>query len=70
MREYPPTHKHTTPTHTHTYFNRQTSGEELLRIFRVGVLIVTSSSADVGWIPTVASKSAFVNPALIAIANP
>nr|GMD69019.1 protein EIN4 [Ipomoea batatas] len=34
------------------------------------VLIVTNSSADVGWIPTVASKSAFVKPAFKATANP
>lgn len=41
-----------------------------LRIFRVGVLIVTNSSAAVGWTPTVASKSALVRPAFKATANP
>jgi hypothetical protein len=43
---------------------------ELLRIFLVGFLIVTNSSADVGWMPIVTSKSCFVKPALTAIAMP
>lgn len=33
-------------------------------------LIVTNSSAPVGWIATVLSKSAFVAPILIATAKP
>ncbi len=32
--------------------------------------MVTSSSADVGWIPTVESNCFFVNPAFTATANP
>lgn len=32
--------------------------------------MVTYSSAAVGWMPTVASKSAFVNPTLMATAKP
>lgn len=46
------------------------TSEGALRIFRVGVLMVTNSSAAVGWIPIVASKSALVRPAFTAIANP
>lgn len=42
----------------------------LFRIFLVGVLIVTNSSAAVGWIPTVASKSSLVKPAFTATAKP
>lgn len=46
------------------------TSDGIFRTFRVGVLMVTNSSAAVGWIPTVASKSALVNPAFTAIANP
>jgi hypothetical protein len=35
-----------------------------------GNRIVTNSSAELGWIPIVESKSRFVAPHLIAIANP
>lgn len=46
------------------------TSEGVCRIFLVGVLIVTNSSEAVGWIPIVASKSAFVRPAFTATANP
>lgn len=47
-----------------------TSDDGLFRIFLVGVLMVTNSSAALGWTPIVASNWALVKPALIAIANP
>lgn len=50
------------------YHCQQTSG--FLRVFLVGVRMVTNSSAAVGWTPTVASKSALVKPAFTATAKP